>query len=689
VKVTRDFQAGSENVSGSTFSERKIMSTKTSFKRIAAVAAVALTLGGLSAVSASANTTQADTLAISASSSSTTVGTPTKIYVTQTFLAPDAGAYSDTLTATAYVTSAPAYNAALPVFSAGTAGTLSDVNATSSVGGTPQVINVSNTGTGPSYVAGNNTLTFTPAVAGTYTILIKQSNNTTNTQAASLTWTITVAANASASAAFSKAWMIAGAPDSCGAGCYYAHAFQSYVDATNPTALEDTAAAALSSSSISVSTTPALAGTYVANIAVFERNNAIGFDNTAAAPITASISGPGYVGIGNHAVLAKSVTESTSASGSDGYGSKTKSVYVVADGTTGTATVTISAGGVTLATRTVVFYGSAATAKATNNISILNSNGSGALNGAAEIYIADASGNPVANAEGTIKATSSDLTVLNSSAVGAANCTADAVAGTGYYYCDVTTTPGQITSGKSATITFYVMSGSTVKATSNALTFTTGDVRAEKLVLSTDSDTYAPGEKVTLTLTATDANGNPVADYDGTAAQSITVFAADKATGNLSTSAAVTTPVFTTAIVKFAGGKATATFYAPYTTGNVVLSAVLAGTLGGAKTASLSAALVGTTLSKTIVVTAPTDVAAQAAIDAAQEATDAANAAYDAANNAMDSADAATAAAQDASDNASAALAAVTSLSATVAKLVQSVASIAAALAKIQKKLKA
>jgi len=39
-------QAGSGNVSGSTFSERKIMSTKTSFKRIAAVAAVALTLGG-------------------------------------------------------------------------------------------------------------------------------------------------------------------------------------------------------------------------------------------------------------------------------------------------------------------------------------------------------------------------------------------------------------------------------------------------------------------------------------------------------------------------------------------------------------------------------------------------------------------------------------------------------------------
>jgi hypothetical protein len=39
-----------EKFSKSTFSERKIMSTKTSIKRIAAVAAVALTLGGFSRI---------------------------------------------------------------------------------------------------------------------------------------------------------------------------------------------------------------------------------------------------------------------------------------------------------------------------------------------------------------------------------------------------------------------------------------------------------------------------------------------------------------------------------------------------------------------------------------------------------------------------------------------------------------
>ena len=53
-------KADAENVSGSTvFFERKLMSTKTSIKRIAAVAAVALTLGGFSAVSAHAAATPA------------------------------------------------------------------------------------------------------------------------------------------------------------------------------------------------------------------------------------------------------------------------------------------------------------------------------------------------------------------------------------------------------------------------------------------------------------------------------------------------------------------------------------------------------------------------------------------------------------------------------------------------------
>ena len=48
-------QAEREKCSQSTFSERKIMSTKTAFKRVALVAAAALAIGGISAVSANAS----------------------------------------------------------------------------------------------------------------------------------------------------------------------------------------------------------------------------------------------------------------------------------------------------------------------------------------------------------------------------------------------------------------------------------------------------------------------------------------------------------------------------------------------------------------------------------------------------------------------------------------------------------
>ena len=75
-----NFQAGSGNVSDSTFSERKNMSTKTSFKRIAAVAAVALALGGFSAVSANAaaahtSATLLSGTTVSGGSGSATLGT--------------------------------------------------------------------------------------------------------------------------------------------------------------------------------------------------------------------------------------------------------------------------------------------------------------------------------------------------------------------------------------------------------------------------------------------------------------------------------------------------------------------------------------------------------------------------------------------------------------------------------------
>jgi len=72
-------QAEREKCSQSTFSERKIMSTKTAFKRVALVAAAALAIGGVSAVSANAAASTAFSgtgiTGTTAATASATVGT--------------------------------------------------------------------------------------------------------------------------------------------------------------------------------------------------------------------------------------------------------------------------------------------------------------------------------------------------------------------------------------------------------------------------------------------------------------------------------------------------------------------------------------------------------------------------------------------------------------------------------------
>jgi len=61
-------------------------------------------------------------------------------------------------------------------------------------------------------------------------------------------------------------------------------------------------------------------------------------------------------------------------------------------------------------------------------------------------------------------------------------------------------------------MTYSVSSGTTVLATSNAVTFTTGEAKASSIVLTLDKTDYVPGELAKLTITAKDASGNPVAD---------------------------------------------------------------------------------------------------------------------------------------------------------------------------------
>jgi hypothetical protein len=216
-------------------------------------------------------------------------------------------------------------------------------------------------------------------------------------------------------------------------------------------------------------------------------------------------------------------------------------------------------------------------------------------------------------------------------------------------------------------------------------------VRAATLTVATNKSSYEPGEKITFTLTAKDANGLGL-PTDTYAVDSIIN---NGTATNPSVSANLVNAIFpSTSALELEDGVATAVGYAPLTSGPVTLVWTLNGTAGGLATTNLAAALVGTTVTSSFTVTGgAAQAAAEAASDAAAEAIDAANAATDAANLAAEAADAATVAAEEARDAADAATAAVEELATQVATLMAAlkaqITTLANTVAKIAKKVRA
>jgi trimeric autotransporter adhesin len=216
-------QADLEKAFGSTFNERKQMSTKTSIKRIALVAVSVLGFGILSAAPSSALTAAQRDAAITALSV-TALTTPARVGVPQstTFkITNTAYAANETMQFSALVTQVPT-GSLLTAYTGATftnAGNAVADNVATTTGTPAAGSNV--TAVGPSYVlsvsgAGRNiaintttvagTINFTPDVAGTYKITIFPDNNNTSTAVASnkiATWTV-VAAGAPATATISS-----------------------------------------------------------------------------------------------------------------------------------------------------------------------------------------------------------------------------------------------------------------------------------------------------------------------------------------------------------------------------------------------------------------------------------------------------------------------------------------------------
>jgi hypothetical protein len=360
-------------------------------------------------------------------------------------------------------------------------------------------------------------------------------------------------------------------------------------------------------------------------------------------------------------------------------------ISVWSDGTAGTATITVSSGTTTLATKTVYFYGTVAKLTTTQNLSIARASSAGATLGssaaapagtsvattpAVTICAYDANNNVVPGL--TISGVISDAAVLASTAIlqSDGNGLGDGYAGPGCYNASVTSAPAG-KSGATATVTYRTLLSTGAYVSATPVTFTLGgSVSTGKASMSFDKATYDPGEKATLTVSVVDSSGNRVFDQDAT------VFAVAP---TFSKSVQGTTPPATA--ISLIGGKKTYTIYAP----------VLDGQFSGVgKFNDLLMTYPEVTVSATVTGASS---ASEAAADAAAEAIDAANAATDAANLAAEAADAATVAAEEARDAADAATAAVEALATEVATLMAAlkaqITTLANTVAKIAKKVKA
>ena len=297
--------------------------------------------------------------------------------------------------------------------------------------------------------------------------------------------------------------------------------------------------------------------------------------------------------------------------------------YVYANGSAGVSTITFKVGTVTF-TETITFSGLAATYSSALADATIATGKNVPVAGTVSYKVTarDSAGNLVP--EGTLvygySATTTNATVTTSAGTvsGVATLTVTGVAvGTSV-----------ITFGNAATLaTSTVTSTQTVEVTKST-------AASVKVVL--DQDVYNPGDKITITITATDSNGKGIAD--GTRAV-LTGFASNF---QLTSGSALSDTTV------FLGGVATQSVFAPAVAspGNLTFTAT-----EGAATDSTTKAKM--TVTATLYNAAL--VAAQEATDAANEATDAGNNAKDAADQAIEAADAATIAAQDAAAAAEAA----------------------------------
>jgi len=318
----------------------------------------------------------------------------------------------------------------------------------------------------------------------------------------------------------------------------------------------DAAGAAQDSTIVALSTANGLNAGKVANIWVTGKN-AAGASPAKLESVTATITGAGTLGAG---ALGSAVSTGRSIL----IKPNTDYVLVFPDGTTGVGTITLTGqtSGVLLATKTVTFSGTVATKYAASTIASTDSSVIAVgFTTSVSVLAQDASSNLVSGlVAGTdYWAFSSDTTVATVS-----NATTTYSATTGYSVIVTGVKAGttQIVFGNASTL-----AASTIKSV--AAVVRVGTATPSNVTVTTDKASYAPGEKITVTVTILDATGLAVVG----AASYANIFSSTGIVSNVTLSGTATLPSSGT-ISSYSNTSNTKTYttYAPVSGGAVTLS---------------------------------------------------------------------------------------------------------------------
>jgi hypothetical protein len=363
------------------------------------------------------------------------------------------------------------------------------------------------------------------------------------------------------------------------------------------------------------------------------------------------ITGAGALGSTSSAASGSVLTTAATSAG----GSNAVLYYIFSDGRTGDATITVKVNGVEIAKKTVTFFGASNSyAVGTATTDALSKVYLGVGETATVKFIGLDKAGKTSSSTPTISNAITDTATVATVAVNVGASGVNAITVTGVKAGKTTVYAANAAAKADATL---ISAGVAVEVTGKT---------AKTVTMSFDKASYAPGEKMTLTIKAVDANGRPVAD--GSRA-----LLSASATANI-----LPNGTLPAASVDLVGGSADYVLYAPASAGALTITAK-----EGAAVDAVIAGGTAATLTASATIASPSSDAAQAA---AEEATAAANDATDAALSAAEAAEAATAMAQEAVD-------AVAELSAQVTSLISALRAQITALTnlvvKIQKKVKA